>query len=353
VRIPAEYSVIRRLGDHLRSVASRRPYTYYTYRADDFEQQLGSILHGRTPDLVHLDSVDLAGYLDSLPPVPITCTHHDVESELLERKAQQLKHRVLREYVRHQSKLVERVEREVTPRFDLNLMMSALDADRLTSRATGARTMIVPNGVDTDYFVPGDGVDTVAGRIVFVGPTFMFANRDAVDFFLSSVWDRVRSSCPGATLELIGRNAPEEQTRYAQYPGVLPAGFVPDVRPRLQQAACSVVPIRIGGGTRIKILESWAMGVPVVSTEIGCEGLHAVDGENILIRDTPEEMADAVIELLRDARLRHRLREECLRTVGQSYSWTRIGADLRAAYRSLLQPNRLHESDCPGTVSSP
>src|SRR5207248_8561819 len=114
----------------------------------------------------------------------------------------------------------------------------------------------------------------------------------------------VRRDVPGATLQLIGRNAGGDRARYAAVPGVQPLGHVADIRPPLAHAACCVVPIRIGGGTRLKILDAWAMGKAVVSTSIGCEGLDAIDGENILIRNTPDAFADAVLQVLSNAALR-------------------------------------------------
>jgi polysaccharide biosynthesis protein PslH len=340
VPIPAEYSVVRQLTDHARSILTGRTYTFFTYKVGAYERQLERLLHDSTPDLIHLDSVDLAGFLDMLPDVPVTCTHHDVESDLLARKAQQIKSVALAAYVRHQSKLVERVERTVCTNFDLNLMMSDLDAARLTALAPGARYMIVPNGVNTEFFAAAKTVETIPERVVFMGPTFMFANRDAVDFFLDEVWKKIRDAVPTATFEAVGRNSPEDHTRFNSHAGVITAGYVPDVRRHLQQAACSVVPIRVGGGTRIKILESWAMGTAVVSTRIGCEGLAAVDGTNLLIRDTPDEIAAAVIELLTDTALRDQLGQEGRRTVERLYSWESIGARLRIAYQDLVETSR-------------
>src|SRR5205814_1766721 len=125
-------------------------------------------------------------------------------------------------------------------------------------------------------------------------------NRDAVEFLLQDIWPRIRTIEAPATLHLIGRNADADRARYAAAPGVSPLGYVADIRPVLAEARCCVVPIRIGGGTRLKILDAWAMGKAVVSTSVGCEGLDAVDGENILVRDTPDAFTDAVVEVLHD-----------------------------------------------------
>ena len=193
----------------------------------------------------------------------------------------------------------------------------------------------MPNGTDVEYFQPRQ-LAPIPGRVAFVGPTYSFPNRDAVEFLLEEIWTLVRRDVPGATLQLIGRNAGGDRARYAAVPGVQPLGHVADIRPPLAHAACCVVPIRIGGGTRLKILDAWAMGKAVVSTSIGCEGLDAIDGANILIRDTPAEFAAAVAAVLNDDRLRERLERNARRTAVETYSWDVIGRRLRAAYDGLL-----------------
>jgi len=118
----------------------------------------------------------------------------------------------------------------------------------------------------------------VPGRVTFLGPTYMFPNRDAVDFFLANSWPLVRQRCPDGTFHLIGKNSADEKARFESHPGVTCNGHVPDIRPHFAESAVSVVPIRVGGGTRLKILDAWSMGKAVVSTSVGCEGLKTVDG---------------------------------------------------------------------------
>src|SRR3989442_1136183 len=128
-----------------------------------------------------------------------------------------------------------------------------------TSPAPGAATTAVPNGTDTEYFQP-NGAETVAGRVVFVGPTHSHPNRDAVEFLLQEIWPPVRAANRATSLRLIGGTAPVDRARYDAVPGVTALGALPDIRPALSEACCCVVPIRIGGGTRLKILDAWAMG---------------------------------------------------------------------------------------------
>jgi glycosyltransferase involved in cell wall biosynthesis len=350
--IPNEHSAVRKIWDHLRAVASGRAYTYYEYQSRAFADRLHAVLQRRRPDLVHFDSLDLYRWLPDLPPVPIACTHHNLESELLRLYTIGLKPALLRRYVRMQADRVEGVERRFCPRLAVNVMVSDVDARRLRAIAPGAATVVVPNGTDTDYFQP-TGAAPVAGRVAFVGPTYSHPNRDAVEFLLQDIWPRVRTMDGSATLHLVGRGADLDQARYAAEPGVSPLGHVHDVRPAVAAAACCVVPIRIGGGTRLKILDAWAMGKAVVSTSIGCEGLDAVDGENILVRDTPDAFACAVIEVLRDATLRSRLERNARQTAIETYSWSVVGQRLRAAYDVLL--GRVHRAPLrkPTTMAMP
>jgi len=333
--IPNERSTLRKIWDHLRSVVSGRAYTYYEYESDAFAERLAAVLRARTPDLVHLDSLDLHRWLPDLPRVPITCTHHDIDSELLRRRAHRLDGAVLRRYLLFQVGRLEQLEREVCPRVALNLMMSDVDARILRTLAPGTATMVVPNGTDTDYFQP-NGTAPLAGRVVFVGPTHSHPNRDAVELLLDEIWPRIRAADGAASLHLIGGNAPADRARYSAVPGVTALGTLPDIRPALAEARCCVVPIRIGGGTRLKILDAWAMGKAVVSTSIGCEGLEVTDGEDILIRDAPDAIADAVLQVLHDGGLRSRLERNGRRLAVERYSWDLIGGQLRAAYDDLL-----------------
>jgi glycosyltransferase involved in cell wall biosynthesis len=213
--------------------------------------------------------------------------------------------------------------------------MSELDAQRLRELAPGSSTIVVPNGVDTEYF----GLRTeqpIPGRIVFIGPTYLFPNRDAVDHLVTAIWPRVRHVLPHATLHLIGGGPPSLLSRYSSIPGVTALGRVPDVRPHVGAACCPVVPIRVGGRTRIKIVESWSMGRAVVSTSLGCEGLACTDDLHLLVRDNPAHFADAIIQLVQDDPRRLRLAAEGKRLVDERYSWNSIGSAMTQEYLRLI-----------------
>ncbi len=336
VPINSEYSLARKLRNHAWSVLSREPYIFYEYGDARFGQELQQAVDRARPDLIHLDSLDLYRWLPSLPGLPAVCTHHALESDLLRLQADHLQNRLVRRYMKHQADLLKKVERKLCPRFDLNVMTSEVDAERLRALSPGTRTTVIPNGVDTDYFRPSSPDAEVPGRVAFLGPTYMFPNRDAVEFFLADAWPLIRQHCAENTFHLIGKNSPDDKALFESHPGVTCNGHVSDIRPHLAEAAVSVVPIRVGGGTRLKILDAWSMGKAVVSTSVGCEGLETADGRNILIRDDPREFAAAVVEVLRDRDLRERLGHEARKTAEERYAWRVVGRKLVGSYQGLL-----------------
>lgn len=331
--IPQEHDRGRLLLDHARSLLRRRPYTLYAYESAAFRRRLRELLAAERFDLVHLDSLDLAGYVRDLPrAAAVACTHHNVESELLARRARGERGWARRAYLAFQARRVRELERSGCPRFALNVTVSDRDAERLRALAPGARFATVPNGVDTAYFRPGPDADD---GIVFVGGTNWFPNRDALGFFATEVLPRLRRRRPDVTTTWVGRSSPGEAERVRAEHGIELTGYVDDVRPYVHRAACYVVPIRVGGGTRLKILDAWAMGKAIVSTRVGCEGLAARDGENLLLADGPEEFAEAIARVLADPALRRRLGAGGRATAVERYGWDVIARRIADLYGTL------------------
>jgi len=195
--------------------------------------------------------------------------------------------------------------------------------------APGSRVAVMPNGVDPQEF----RTDGQAGSgLAYVGGTTPFPNRDALEFFCDRILPAIRTLTSDVPVRWIGRATDEEQQLYRDRFGIELTGYVEDVRPLMRQAACHIVPLRTGGGTRLKILNSWAMGKPVVATSVGCEGLEAIDGTNILIRDNPSDFAIAVRAVLENPRLAQRLVDGARETVDRLYSWDVVGRELIERY---------------------
>jgi len=326
--VPQYHSRVRYIWDHARSTAMQRVYTTYVYESPAFDRRLAEVLRTMAIDVIHVDSLDLARYLSGCRGIPVVCAHQDVESKLLRRRAGIERHVWRRVYVRRQARLREHTERCWCGRVALNVTVSDRDRESLARIAPGARLAIVPNGVDIEHFRPR----RIAGTgIAFVGGLTWFPNLDALEFFCRDILPHLRAA-GGMPIRWIGAASTAQVRRYRDAFHIDVTGYVEDVRPLMSEAACHIVPLRAGGGTRLKILNAWAMAKPVVTTSIGCEGLAAVDGDNVLIRDDPKEFAGAIVSVLADARLARRLGESGRATVERFYSWDVIGRELIQTY---------------------
>jgi glycosyltransferase involved in cell wall biosynthesis len=348
--IPQKHSRLRYAWDHVRSILSGRVYTTYLYESRPFRRRLGELLRSQDFDLVHADSLDLAGYLPACAGVPVVCVHHDVESALLRRRAAVERKPWRRSYLRFQAGLMDDVERRWCERVALNIAVSEQDRALLTRIAPASRSAVVANGVDTEEFRPDGGPGT---GVAYVGGTNSFPNLDALDFFCAEILPHLRTLSGDVPVRWVGRAAPEEQSRYRDRFGVELTGYVEDVRPFMRAAACHIVPLRAGGGTRLKILNSWAMGKPVVATSIGCEGLEAVDGENILIRDDPRDFASAIRAVLDNGTMRRRLSEGARATVARLYSWDVLGRELIDIYLAAAHAGSRDVTPAAATAGQP
>jgi polysaccharide biosynthesis protein PslH len=332
--LPHKHSRLRFAWDHLRSTVSGQVYTRYVYESRGFQRTLTELLQSNDFALVHVDSLDLAQYLSACRDLPVICVHHDIESNLLRRRASLDPAWWRRAYFQYQAGLMDAVERRHCQGVALNVTCSEHDRSLLTCAAPGARAVVVPNGVDVDTFRP---VETEADGVAYVGGTTPFPNRDALDFFCHDILPRLRAAGARGPVRWIGSASSEEQHTYMERHGVNLTGYVDDVRPLMAAAACHVVPLRTGGGTRLKILNAWAMGKPVVSTSIGCEGLAAVDGDNILIRDDPGDFASAVIQVLGNRQLQRNLGARGRATAERLYSWDAIARPMLDTYLAIAR----------------
>ncbi|MEQ1855831.1 MAG: glycosyltransferase family 4 protein [Longimicrobiales bacterium] len=330
--IPQECSSGRLVWDHLRSVVTGTAYTRWAHESSEARTAIRDLASRNTFDLVHVDSLDLMAYLPNLPAAPIVLAHHNVESSLLRRRAN-VERGLMKTYVRHQAKLVEQAEREWCRRVDLNVAVSDADAQQLREFANGTDVLVTPNGVDTKSLLPSPGEPK--GGLLFVGGYSWFPNADAMGYFADEILPLIRRARPETTVRWIGRDTTEARQRFAEH-GIEMLGYVADIRPFVEEATCVVVPLRIGGGTRLKILDAWSLGKAVVSTSVGCEGLEARSGTNIMVEDTPQGFADVTLRILGDGDLRRALEQGGRDTAVRLYDWDSLGERMLRRYCALL-----------------
>ncbi len=275
-------------------------------------------------DLVHLDVVFLAPYLTHLPSVPVALNHHNVESDLLHRRSAN-SHWPGRWYFARQAAHVAGAEREWARRAGVNLVVSALDGERLRGLAGDVPVTVVPNGVDVDFFQPTPGVEAARSRLVFAGGMDWFPNREAMRYLATDLWPALRRGDPARRMTVVGRHPPAELLDAARRdPSLEVTGFVNDVRPYISAASIYLCPITVGGDTRLKILDALAMSRALGSTDLGVEGLDLVEGVHYLRANSTPEFVEQVRRLENDPVLVASLARAGRLFVEQRYAWPAI-----------------------------
>lgn len=334
--IPSDYSRLSWYSLLSANVFSQTPYSAWRFKSKEFENHLNNLLDRERFDIVYSDTAATAHYaLRAKGKAKLVLNHHNIESSLLFRRAENATNLFSRCYLRHQANKLRKWESRICPQFDVNLTVSEVDANELRNFAPGIRCEIIANGSDIEYFSPSD---SVAGyEMVYAGGGTWLPNRDAMTWFVDEIFPKIVKRVPDAIMHIIGRNPPKE-VRYAAEKDshIKVHGFVDDIRPYLARSAVYVAPIRIGGGTRLKILDAFASGKAVVSTSIGCEGIECEDRKHIRIVDNSENFSEAVVELLQDSQARQRLEKNARDLVEKTYSWQIIGEQLRSLYRELV-----------------
>jgi sugar transferase (PEP-CTERM/EpsH1 system associated) len=317
----------------LASAGSRLPFSVIAHRSAAFDRRVQESLRSSSPDVVHVDTVALSQFVPlDASSVPLVLTHHNVESMLMERRAEVERRPLAKQYLQRETAKLRAYERGVSPKFDLNIVVSAQDGQMLARVAPDVRTAVVPNGVNVDYFAP-DAAEEIPA-LIYTGGMNMFANRDAVTYFLEEIWPLIAARAPHTTFYAVGQDPPKELLAHAtQDPRVVVTGFVDDIRPWVRKAAVYVVPLRVGGGTRLKVLDAMAMGKAIVSTSVGCEGIAVVPGTHLVTADAPTDFARETLSLLGDRPRRLALGRAARALVERTYAWPVVGEQLISAYR--------------------
>lgn len=311
------------------------PYSVDKHFTARFQDKLRALLGETRFDAIHCEWTPYARYVMEERETPIIVATHNIESQIWQRRAEHAGNPLSRWFFAQQASKMEAFESAALSRAAMVTAVSKLDMEQ--AQRWGARAaMVVDNGVDLERFVPsGHGADQLA---VFVGALDWFPNVDAAHYFADEIQPELRKIAPQMKVRIIGRNAPEAlRAAMSSRPGVEFAGEVPDTRPHLTEAGLVIVPLRIGGGSRLKILEALAMGKAVVSTSVGAEGLEVTDGKHILLADTPSAFAQAMKELAAAPELREELGRNGRRLVEQRYGWDALSLKAEAAWMATTE----------------
>jgi glycosyltransferase involved in cell wall biosynthesis len=324
-------------GKIIRGLFGRWPLTLVNYSSPEMTSALVDVTRAPVFDLMHVDSIQMVTYLSVLPEAlrkRIVFSWHNIESEILSRYAATTSSLPRKIYASVTARRVHVIEREILRNSFGHLVCSDRERQELLGWVPEARIAVVENGVETRAF---DGMpQKTRNRVLFVGSLAYHANSDAVLWFTDRIWPAIHSRFPHWTLTLVGSDPPAQVRALAERPGVEVTGTVADVKPYYTEAILAIVPLLTGGGTRLKILEALAAGVPVVSTTLGAEGLAVTHGQEVLIADKEADWFPACCSLADQGALWQKLVTKGRRLVETRYDWDVLGKSMVSTYRQWL-----------------
>jgi glycosyltransferase involved in cell wall biosynthesis len=322
------------------NLLSPLPYSVASHRSRALRRALRAHAAENPVDLWHCEWTPLAASLRGL--VPRLVMAHNVESLIWQRYRETESNPLKRWYIHQQCRKFERFERQAFSEATRTVAVSAEDAERIRRDSGGRPIDVVENGVDTAHFRPAAGVRE-PHRLLFLGSLDWRPNLDAVELLLSRVFPAVRREEPAVQLDIVGRRPPESLRKQVRtLPNVELYANVADVRPYLARSGVLAVPLRIGGGSRLKILEALAMGLPVVSTRVGAEGLDLEVGRSLLVVPGVEDMAPALLWCIRRPDAAQDMADAGRFEVLERYDWDILAGELERAWVRCVADGRAH-----------
>lgn len=316
------------------------PFVAQKYDAPLIRKKIREIVQTGQIDLVHVDMLPLTIYINEFSQMPKILVNHNVESVRLYRWFKTEPNLFKKVYLGIQWLKLRSFERWAMNKFDGCVVVSDVDKELLIKMEVNSRLFVVPNGTDTKFFRP-DNNKVFENEVLWIGHMDVHTNKDAVLYFWREIYPLLRKQYPQVRMTFVGTAPPEEIVGIAKKDGqVRVTGFVDDIRPYIDEAAVMVVPIRIGSGTRLKILDAMAMGKAIVSTSVGCEGINVTHGKNIMVADNPEDFANRTIELLKNANMRVNLEKSAL-TLAKTYDWDLIREKQEGVYQDVIKKRGL------------
>ena len=311
----------------------RQPFTVARYNVPAYRKKIRQLLSSINFDLVHYEMLHTAQFF-SETDLPRVLAQQNVDSAIWRR----LKSETIRPLYKFaywtQQLAFHRYERVMSPKFDAITCTSEIDAAVFQEHCPEDTVKVIPNGVDITHFQPDYEAEEPA-HLIYIGSMDWYPNEDAVSFFIEEVFPKIQKEVPEVKFSIVGGNPTARIKTLAGKEGITVTGRVDEIKPYFSKATVFVVPLRIGSGTRLKILEALAMGKAVVSSTVGAEGLNLKDGEEIFIADDPKNFAAAVIQLITDSALRRSIGKNGRARVEKDYDWQNIGQKLLTVYESM------------------
>src|ERR1700680_3497688 len=336
--LPAPKSFAEMLDYSIRLFSSA-PYNITKYCRPQVRRRLRALLKQETYDVMLCDFMAAAGVIPWDWPTPKVLFTHNVEAAIWRRHYEVATNPIWKAISWREWRKMEAAERRYLRLADRVLTVSETDRDAFTPFLDPRKLIVIPTGVDVDYFQPMP-VEEIANSLGFTGSMDWLPNEDAILYFVDAILPFIKRQCPQVFLEVVGRNPSRKVRALAEREkSVRLTGWVEDIRPFVARGSICIVPLRIGGGTRLKIFEAMGMSKAVVSTSVGAEGLPVQSGANIIVADTPGDFAQSVVSLLCDPSQRRRLGTSARALVQEKYSWPKVAESFASALRDTIIPS--------------
>jgi len=323
LNLPAPKSLTE-MKDYILRLFSREPYNISKFCRPEVRRELLRVLQQQTHDLILCDFVIAAGVVPWDWPCPKVLFTHNVEAAIWRRHYEVARNPLWKALSWWEWRRMQAAERTYLQLADHVLAVSENDRNYFARFLNAEKLTVIPTGVDVEYFQP-TATEDVPDSIVFTGSMDWLPNEDAMFYFIEEILPLIRRQIPGASLCVVGRKPSSRLQALCQnYKNLQFSGWVEDVRPFLARGAVCIVPLRVGGGTRLKIFEAMSMGKAVVSTSIGAEGLPVRDGEHLLLADDPASFAQMVVNLHREPERRRQIGIAARKLVKENCSWTQV-----------------------------
>lgn len=305
-----------------------KPYAVSSRFSLHLKQKIDEVLMNESIDLIMCDSLYLALHVP-FDKTQTILNEHNIESIIIERYAKVETNILKKIYASFELIRMKNFENKIWAKFNQCFVCSDIDKKEIESRVKHSNVIVIPNGVDINVFSPA-AVERKPLSLIYTGLISWKPNEDAVLYFVKEIYPLVKKALPAVSFTIVGKGPSNEIKKLSQQDAsITVTGFVDEVKPYILETEVFIVPLRIGSGTRLKILEAWAMGKAIVSTSIGCEGLDYTDKKDLMVADFPRVFAERIILLLKDNAIKTTLEYNGRKLVEKKYSWDVIGETIK------------------------